>query len=98
MLKSRILKFFNHGTKSINVESEYFRKRREPDYSNPDTVPKSDELIIYGVDFLNAKQVKQKFAGMSIEVKWLDDSHCKVKFESPEEALKGLEMNLRNKN
>lgn len=97
VLKSRILKFFNHGSKSINVENEYFRKRREPDYSNPDTVPVGNELILYGVDFLNAKQVKHKFASLSVETQWLDDSHCRVKFQNANDARIGLEMNLKNK-
>lgn len=53
---------------------------------------------MFGVDFINTKQIKTKFTGLNPEVEWLDDSNCKVKFSTHELAKKAIEMNLKNKN
>ena len=57
-----------------------------------------NELIVYGIDFISSKQLRKQFPGLEIELKCLDDSHCKIIFKNAHECETGLKMNLRNEN
>lgn len=63
ILLNRFYKFFSSEVKKISVSDGHFWPRREPDYSG-DAFPVPTELMLFGVDFLSAKQVRAKFVGL----------------------------------
>jgi hypothetical protein len=59
-LNRAIISYFKKEI-GINISYEHFERKIEPDYSNPDMIPNPCELLIYGVDFLTTKMIKDRF-------------------------------------
>ena len=55
---------------------------------------RTDSLYVFGVDFMSSDQVMAYFEVFyPVEVEWLNDSSCNVKFPSPEVALLAYNTN-----
>mgnify|MGYP001438247659 CR=1 FL=1 len=55
--------------------------------------------MVFGVDFWPSKQIKKdaRSLQMEVEVVKIDDSHCKLKFASYQNAIKWLDFYILDK-
>lgn len=54
-------------------------------------------MILFGVDFLGTKKIQTFFSMVNpVKITWVDDSHCKLIFQSPEDAKEAIMSNLKN--
>ena len=60
-IQKRIAKFFGYGDRVIDVKNDYYCDRREPSYSRTSAKPISNELVIYGIDFMPIKKLRARF-------------------------------------
>lgn len=88
-----VIYFYKHC--KINLNTDHFTAKLEPDYTDPDTYTVANSIIVYGVDFLNKKQIVQMFSPPNqhniAQVKWINDSNVQLIFLSHETALDALE-------
>ena len=97
-LNKAINEFFSEKI-GIKVGLEHFEKKRDPDYSDEDTQPSPCDIVLFGVDFLTTRGIKQYFLNNDCRVQkvaWLDESNCRVGFSTPEMARKALESHLKH--
>ena len=69
---------------------DFARHKEAPKPIENDAVMNPDTLYLYGVDYMSTDDIKGYFDrfGENKEVIWINDSSCRVKFESEEVALK----------
>jgi hypothetical protein len=65
---------------------DFARHKEPPRPIEAESVINDDTLYLYGVDYMSTDDIKQHFSGFgsNLEVIWINDSSCRVKFESPE--------------
>lgn len=94
-IRNRIQKFFDYGEKQINLpRHEHFFPRRELD---ADSTLLANEIVLFGADFLNSKRIKAMFPSQEPQLRWLDDSHCKLIFPEADSAKAAIFETLRDK-
>ena len=59
-MQNEIISYFKSQV-YIDIASEYFAPRIEPNYDNPLTKPSNYALMVHGVDFLDTHQVGNIF-------------------------------------
>lgn len=91
-LNKAIIKYYKESI-NINISCEHFYPKNDPDYTNPEVQPNPCEIILYGVDFLTTNAIKDRFKVLNTiirEINWINDSCCKLKYATAEEAEKVL--------
>ena len=67
----------------MDLRNDYFLPMAMPDYTDPQTQPVLTELLVYGVDFLDTRQIGNYFTAANSnyyirKIIWLNDSSCRV--------------------
>lgn len=92
-LKDRVEKFGTQTPESMLVierlqrKLDFARHKEAPKPIEKESVIEEDTLYLYGVDYMSTFDIKTYFERHasnkdSLVVSWLNDSSCKVKFES----------------
>ena len=94
-LQERQSKFGNEVTDEakkmlhrLTKKLEFLKHKEPPRRIQLEEEMSMDTLYLYGVDYMSTKEVKEYFKSFKEpEVTWINDSACRIKFESQDLAL-----------
>ena len=68
--------------------TQNFEEKFTPDYEEEDLVFEENAVVVYGVDFMSTARVVRYFRYFEPNIEWIDDSSCKVTFDTRERVEK----------
>eukprot|EP00826_Nyctotherus_ovalis_P042229 TRINITY_DN4320_c0_g1_i2.p1 TRINITY_DN4320_c0_g1~~TRINITY_DN4320_c0_g1_i2.p1 ORF type:complete len:194 (+),score=54.77 TRINITY_DN4320_c0_g1_i2:280-861(+) len=99
----QLTNYTKHSTLPLEeLEKRYDRLKRfgtscdvnqhQPTNPSMESTIQKDSLHVYGVDYMSTEDVRTYFKGYDIvQIKWLNDSSCNVKFPSDQAAAEVME-------